>query len=761
MKKILLIITSLLFNTSVVFPQSKVNINDLVEVEGKVIRPNSDKPYSGLVFDTYENTGNEKLEGFYRNGLKNGRWTWLNVKENIDSTGKYRKGLKYGQWEFYHENGQLKAKGNYRDGDGSNQDYNGISTEGRHGKWTFWHDNDSKSSKQIWKNGKEEGIFTTWHYNGLKESEITYKDGNVNGIWIYWSKHGEKLWEGTVEEYIAAEQAEDDLAAAEQAEDDLAAADLAAAEQAEDDLAAAELAAAEKAAREKIAAERAVREKVAREIAAKRAAREKVAVEKIAADAKAKELIVERAIANAKAKELIAERAIADARAKELIAERTIADARAKEIAAEKSADKKTTSKQDDTGDLATALAAAEARAKELAIKLAAAEKANEDKAAAEARAKQLAKDKAIAVAKAKRLVEELAADCEKVYNLAQDKYTEGKYQESVELLEITLQMNGCDVEISSKVHFHIGDNFANDQFQLDEARKVYEKVVENYSAGLQYVKKSKLKLKGYLTSDEAEAEYNAGNFKDAVVLREKVNVQAGCDKELAAKNQYLAGLIYHKKLNDLIKAKVAYSKAMTIHPKSSYVAKAQNKLTGLNSELTANCERIYNLSQEKYRAGQYLESLDILDITTRMEGCDEESRSRAQFYIGWNYANDQFKIDEAKKAYLKVVENYPAGLKYVEKSKLKLAAYLTSDEAEAAYKAGDITGAVAIREKVAQQKGCDRELAAKNQYLAGYIYQYKLNNPDKAKVAYSKVLTIHPKSGYTTKAQQKLAALK
>ena len=91
MKKILLIIISLLIISSVVFPQSKVNINDLVEVEGKVIRPNSDKPYSGLVFDTYENTGNEKLEGFYRNGLKNGRWTWQNVNEIFVSTGNYRK----------------------------------------------------------------------------------------------------------------------------------------------------------------------------------------------------------------------------------------------------------------------------------------------------------------------------------------------------------------------------------------------------------------------------------------------------------------------------------------------------------------------------------------------------------------------------------------------------------------------------------------------------------------------------------------------
>ena len=199
----------------------------------------------------------------------------------------------------------------------------------------------------------------------------------------------------------------------------------------------------------------------------------------------------------------------------------------------------------------------------------------------------------------------------------------------------------------------------------------------------------------------------------------------------------------------------------MTIHPKGSYVAKAQNKLTALNSELTANCQKIYELSQDKYREGLFQESVEILDITTRMEGCDVELRSRAQFYIGWNYANDQFKIDEAKKAYLKVIEIYPAGIKYVEKAKLKLAAYLTSDEAEAAYKAGDIKGAVAIREKVAQQPGCDRELAAKNQYLAGYIYQYKLNDPEKAKVAYSKAKNMHPKSGYATKAKQKLADLK
>ncbi|HIM73790.1 MAG TPA: tetratricopeptide repeat protein, partial [Candidatus Marinimicrobia bacterium] len=94
---------------------------------------------------------------------------------------------------------------------------------------------------------------------------------------------------------------------------------------------------------------------------------------------------------------------------------------------------------------------------------------------------------------------------------------------------------------------------------------------------------------------------------------------------------------------------------------------------------------------------------------------------------------------------------------KYVEYSKLKLASYLLSDQAEAAYKAGNFTEAIALREEVIQQKRCDKELAAKNQYLAGYIYHKKLNDMDKAKAAFNNVIAIHPKSEYATKAQNKL----
>ena len=174
-------------------------------------------------------------------------------------------------------------------------------------------------------------------------------------------------------------------------------------------------------------------------------------------------------------------------------------------------------------------------------------------------------------------------------------------------------------------------------------------------------------------------------------------------------------------------------------------------------AQQAGDCQKLYDDSQVRYKTGQYMTALIMLHQVAQMKGCDEELSSRAQYYIGWNYANDQFKPDEARKAYQKVIDNYPEGFKYVEYSKLKLASYLLSDQAEAAYKAGNFTEAIALREEVIQQKRSDKELAAKNQYLAGYIYHKNLNDLDKAQAAYNNVITIHPKSGYATKALNKL----
>jgi len=177
-------------------------------------------------------------------------------------------------------------------------------------------------------------------------------------------------------------------------------------------------------------------------------------------------------------------------------------------------------------------------------------------------------------------------------------------------------------------------------------------------------------------------------------------------------------------------------------------------------AQQAGDCQKKYDDSQVRYKTGQYVESVAILEEMLQMESCNEELSSRAQYYIGWNYANDQFKPDVARKAYQKVIDNYPEGFKYVEYSKLKLTSYLLSDQAEAAYKAGNFTEAIALREEVIQYKRCDTELAAKNQYLNALDYQYPQNDINKAQAAYNNVIAIHPKSRYATMAQQMLAGL-
>ena len=54
-----------------------MDINNLIDRGGVLYAPNKEKPFSGSVFDLYDN-GQKKLNGRYRNGIKNGKWTGWN-----------------------------------------------------------------------------------------------------------------------------------------------------------------------------------------------------------------------------------------------------------------------------------------------------------------------------------------------------------------------------------------------------------------------------------------------------------------------------------------------------------------------------------------------------------------------------------------------------------------------------------------------------------------------------------------------------------
>ena len=56
--------------------------------------------------------------------------------------------------------------------------------------WTGWYENGQKKFEQIYKYGKEEGIFTSWYENGKKKKEGTMKDGEEVGKWTWYNNDG-------------------------------------------------------------------------------------------------------------------------------------------------------------------------------------------------------------------------------------------------------------------------------------------------------------------------------------------------------------------------------------------------------------------------------------------------------------------------------------------------------------------------------------------------------------------------------------------
>ena len=80
--------------------------------------------------------------------------------------------------------------------------------------------------------------------------------------------------------------------------------------------------------------------------------------------------------------------------------------------------------------------------------------------------------------------------------------------------------------------------------------------------------------------------------------------------------------------------------------------------------------------------------------------------------------------------------------------------------DAEVEYRAGNYEKAVDLRVMAAQHKDCDEGLRSKNQYLAGDIYQNKLNNIDEAIKAYQKVIDDFSGSKYVARAKTKLKVL-
>ena len=137
----------------------------LIEKNGVMYLPQSDKPYSGDVSKS-DNFGKTLLKGTYKNGKKDGLWTEWDENGQKKSEGKFEDDKKDDLWKDYYENGQLQEEGHYKEGK-----YEGL--------WIRYFDNGILSIKGNYKDDKQDGFWKSYYDNGQLKYEWNYKEGEL------------------------------------------------------------------------------------------------------------------------------------------------------------------------------------------------------------------------------------------------------------------------------------------------------------------------------------------------------------------------------------------------------------------------------------------------------------------------------------------------------------------------------------------------------------------------------------------------------
>ena len=75
--------------------------------EGKLYETSAEKPFSGIVFNTYPNDLRE-YEGEYKNGKPNGLLTYWYKNGNKMREGKLKDGIPIGKWTTYKDDGSIQ-----------------------------------------------------------------------------------------------------------------------------------------------------------------------------------------------------------------------------------------------------------------------------------------------------------------------------------------------------------------------------------------------------------------------------------------------------------------------------------------------------------------------------------------------------------------------------------------------------------------------------------------------------------------------------
>ena len=89
--------------------KEEVHISNTIMFSEKLYELKQDKPFNGIVYNTYGN-GKREYEGVYENGLPDGRLIYWYENGIIKREGELKKGIPIGRWKEYDLDGSLKSQ---------------------------------------------------------------------------------------------------------------------------------------------------------------------------------------------------------------------------------------------------------------------------------------------------------------------------------------------------------------------------------------------------------------------------------------------------------------------------------------------------------------------------------------------------------------------------------------------------------------------------------------------------------------------------
>lgn len=93
--------------------------------------------------------------------------------------------VRHGPTRAWYETGQQRMEGAYREG-------------ARHGTYTWWHPNGQTQLIGEFQNDQKTGVWTWWHENGMKAVQGNYAGGAPLGKWSWWDENGKITRSGEI-----------------------------------------------------------------------------------------------------------------------------------------------------------------------------------------------------------------------------------------------------------------------------------------------------------------------------------------------------------------------------------------------------------------------------------------------------------------------------------------------------------------------------------------------------------------------------------